>query len=356
MSLQEAVNKILSQWMKGTGPDNDIVMGSRIRLARNIAKIPFPAVANDQQLSHVSDLVRSSVTGNSKSDLEYFGVASMARLERELLVEKHLISPQQTRDVKHKAVVLRGDELVCIMVNEEDHLRIQSIYPGFQLQSAWEQCDQVDDTIGEKLEYAFSPELGYLTACPTNVGTGLRASVMLHIPALVMTKQVQRLVPAINKLGLAVRGLYGEGTEAVGNIYQISNQLTLGHSEKEIIQHLATVARQIIDQEREARKRLMQIGKAELEDRTYRALGVLSQARMISSQEAMQLVSEVRLGVDMGLIKELDASFPKSLVFLIRPAHVQKLIGRDMDANERDAYRASLIREYLTTGMQEKNA
>jgi len=331
-------------------------MGSRIRLARNIAKIPFPAVAKDDQLSHVADLVRSLPICNGKADMDYLGLANMPRLERELLVEKHLISPQQTKDVKNKAVVLRHDELVSIMVNEEDHLRIQSIYPGFQVQSAWEQCDQVDDMIGDKLEYAFSPELGYLTACPTNVGTGLRASVMLHLPALGMTKQMQRLVPAINKVGLAVRGLYGEGTEVVGNIYQISNQLTLGHSEKEIIQHLATVAKQIIDQEREARRQLMQVGKAELEDRTYRALGVLSQARVISTQEAMQLVSEVWLGVDVGLIKELDSSLPKFLVVLIRPAHVQKLIGRDMDAGERDVFRASLIRAYVNSGLQEKNA
>lgn len=356
MSLQEAVNQILSQWMKGTGPDSDIVMGSRIRLARNIAKIPFPAMANDEQLAHVTDLVRTVVGGNDRINADYLSIAEMPKLERELLVEKHLISPQQTRNVKHKAVVLHRDELASIMVNEEDHLRIQSIYPGFQLQSAWEQCDQVDDAIGEKLEYAFSEELGYLTACPTNVGTGLRASVMLHLPALAMTRQMQRLVPAINKLGLAVRGLYGEGTEAVGNIYQVSNQLTLGHSEKEIIQHLATVATQMIDQEREARQQLMQVGKAELEDRTYRALGVLSQVRIISSQEAMQLVSEMWLGVDMGLIKELDCSIPKFLVVLIRPAHVQKLIGRDMDAAERDVYRASLIREYVQTGLQEQNA
>ncbi|NMB45378.1 MAG: protein arginine kinase [Firmicutes bacterium] len=342
--------------MRGQGPDSDIVMGSRIRLARNVAKIPFPDMASDEQLTHITELARSVAVHDSQANMDYFSIADMPILERELLVEKHLISPQQTKNVKHKAVVLRRDELVSIMVNEEDHLRIQSIYPGFQLQSAWEQCDQVDDVIGEKLEYAFSTELGFLTACPTNVGTGLRASVMLHLPALVMTRQMQRLVPAINKLGLAVRGLYGEGTEAVGNIYQISNQLTLGHSEKEIIQHLATVARQIIDQEREARQQLVRIGEAELADRAYRALGILTQARIISSQEAMQLVSEVWLGVDMGLIKELDARIPRYLVVLIRPAHVQKLIGRNMDAAERDMYRASLVREYMHTGLQEKNA
>ena len=347
MSLQDAVNKILSQWMKGAGPEDDIVIGSRIRLARNIARIPFPAAANDQQAAHVNELVRSVVESNAAFDLDYLSLVDMPKLERELLVEKHLISPQQAKDVKHKAVALSRDELMSIMVNEEDHLRIQSIYPGFQLQSAWEQCDQADDVFGEKLEYAFSTDLGYLTACPTNVGTGMRASVMLHLPALVMTKQMSRLVPAVNKLGMAVRGLYGEGTESVGDIYQISNQLTLGHSEKEIIQHLATVARQVIDQERGAREQLLKLGQAQLEDRCYRAYGILSQARLISSQEAMQLVSLVWLGVDLGLIKEVDARMPKSLVVLIRPAHLQKLIGRNMDAGERDVYRASLIREYL---------
>ena len=341
--------------MKGRGPNNDIVMGSRIRLARNVAKVPFPAMANDEQLAHVCELARS-VTAHRRLDMDYFSIAQVPRLERELLVEKHLISPQQTREVQHKAVVLRKDELVSIMVNEEDHLRIQSIYPGFQLESAWEQCDQIDDVIGENLEYAFSAELGYLTACPTNVGTGLRASVMLHLPVLSMTNQMQRVIPVINKLGLAVRGLYGEGTEAVGNIYQISNQLTLGHSEQEIIQHLTTVARQIVDQEKEARQQVVQIGKAELEDRTYRALGVLSQARVLSSQEAMQLLSEVWLGVDVGLIQELDSQILKSLVVLIRPAHLQKINGKDMDAAERDVYRAHLVREYIQTGLEEKNA
>ncbi|HHV93949.1 MAG TPA: protein arginine kinase [Firmicutes bacterium] len=349
MSLQDAVNSILSQWMKGRGPEDEIVMGSRIRLARNIAKIPFPSAADDQQAAHVNELVRSVVESTDKLDWKYLSLIDMPRLDRELLVEKHLISPQQARDVKHKAVVLSRDEVVSIMVNEEDHLRIQCIHPGFQLESAWEQCDRVDDILGDKLEYAFSTDLGYLTACPTNVGTGLRASVMLHLPALAMTKQMAGLIPAVNKLGIAVRGLYGEGTESVGDIYQISNQLTLGHSEKEIIQHLATVARQVIDQEKGAREQLLKVGRAQLEDQCYRAYGVLSQARLISSQEAMQLVSLVWLGVDLGLVKEVDTQIVKSLVMLIRPAHLQKLIGRNMDAGERDVYRASLIREYLQT-------
>jgi len=356
VGLKEAANKILCRWMKGTGPNDNIVVGSRIRLARNIAKVPFPATASEGQLAHVGDLVRMATVANGQSNMDYLAIAEMPRLERELLVEKHLISPQQTRDVKHKAVVLGRDELVSIMVNEEDHLRIQSICPGFQLESAWEQCNQVDDTLGDSLEYAFSPELGYLTACPTNVGTGLRASVMLHLPVLTMTQQMQRAIPAINKLGLAVRGLYGEGTEAVGNVYQISNQLTLGHSEQEIIQHLATVARQIIDQEESGRKQLLEVGKAQLEDRTYRSLGVLSQARVISSQEAMQLLSEVWLGVDLGLIKELDPKTLKSLVVLIRPAHLQKIIGKEMDTGERDGFRGDLVREYIRMGAKEKDS
>lgn len=354
MSIPEAVNNVLCQWMQGRGPEDDIVLGSRIRLARNVAKIPFPAMANDEQLTHICEIARSA-TADKELDMDYLAMAQVPKLERELLVEKHLISPRQTREVEHKAVILRKDGLVSIMVNEEDHLRIQSIYPGFQLESAWEQCDQADDAIGEHLEYAFSPDLGYLTTCPTNVGTGLRASVMMHLPVLSLTNQMQRLIPVVNKLGLAVRGLYGEGTEAVGSIYQISNQLTLGHSEREIMTHLKAVASQIVDQEKEARQQVLRVGKAELEDRTYRALGVLSQARVLSSQEAMQLLSEVWLGVDLGLIKELDAQMLKSLVVLIRPAHLQKISGKDMDTDERDVYRAHLVREYIQTGLEDAN-
>ena len=355
MSVPEAVNNVVAKWMKGRGPDDEIVLGSRIRLARNVTKVPFPAAATEEQLGHVCEIAKSA-TADNKFNLDYFAMAHIPQLERELLVEKHLVSPQQIQNVHRKAVILRKDELVSIMVNEEDHLRIQSIYPGFQLDSAWEQCDQVDDVISERLEYAFSQGLGYLTACPTNVGTGLRASVMMHLPVLSITKQMQRVIPAVNKLGLAVRGLYGEGTEAVGSIYQVSNQLTLGHSEQEIIAHLETVARRIIEQEKEARQQILTMGKARLEDRTYRALGVLSQARVLSSQEAMQLLSEVWLGVDLGLIKELDAQILKSLVVLTRAAHLQKVGGKTMDTEERDVYRAELVREYIRSALMDIDA
>lgn len=357
MSLQEAINRILSRWMKGSGPDNDIVIGSRIRLARNLNKIPFPAVASDEQLAHVVDLVRSVVKRErSLADMDYLILSEVPRLERELLVEKHVVSPQHIKNVRHRAVVLRRDESVSVMVNEEDHLRIQTIYPGFQLEKAWEECTRVDDAFESQLDFAFSPEYGYLTACPTNLGTGLRASVMVHLPVLTMTDQMKRVVSAINKFGLAVRGLYGEGTDVLGNIYQISNQVTLGHSETEIIQHLVNVVRQIISQERQARQQLVAAKRLELEDKTYRSLGILSQARRISSHEAMQLLSDVRLGIDLNLIRELQPRILQELLVLIRPAHLQKIMGRDMEAPERDVYRASLIRERIRLGLNEDNS
>lgn len=352
MSLDDLMNRSIPGWMRDSGPEDDIVIASRIRLARNIAGIPFPAVANDDQLRHVGDVVESVVQtagrqGSASAGLIYRPMAEVEKLERELLIEKHLISPQHVRDVRNKAVVLRRDEMVSIMVNEEDHLRIQALYPGLQLDTAFGIADEIDDLFDSNLQYAFSEEIGYLTACPTNVGTGMRASLMVHLPALGLTNQMQRVVSAVRQFGLTVRGLYGEGTEALGNIYQISNQVTLGHTEQEIIDHLRNVADQIIAQERKARSALIESDHLALEDKVWRAYGILANARVLSTTDAMGLLSTVRLGIDLGLIKHLQPKILQELMVLIRPAHLQYIMGRDMDAPQRDQYRASLIRERL---------
>lgn len=336
--------------MKGSGPERDVALGSRIRLARNVAGTPFPAVASREQLATVMEAVGAAVESAPElQQLEFIKTDSLSPLERKLLVERHLISPRHAEETGQRAVALRRDEAVSVMVNEEDHVRIQVLMPGMQLPEAWRLADEIDNAFDERLSYAFEERRGYLTACPTNVGTGLRGSVMVHLPALAMTKQMHRIVAAVGKFGLVVRGLYGEGTQASGNIFQFSNQVTLGHPESEIVQHLINVTRQVIDQEREARQTLLRRSKVRLEDRVMRAYGTLAHARVLSSAEALQLLSDVRLGIDTGLIDGLPPQILQELLVMIRPAHLQKRTGQDLGPDARDELRATLVRERLVT-------
>lgn len=354
MSLRDIMKKTLSEWLKGTGPENDIVIGSRVRLARNLAGVPFTAVAGDKQLGEVVSQVKEAMDKSAeKEEYEFVQLSDVPYLERQLLIEKHLISPQHAEQVKQKAVVLRQDEATSIMVNEEDHLRIQALFPGMQLDDAWHLCSQVDDHYEEHLVYAFSEEHGYLTSCPTNVGTGMRASMMLHLPALTMTNQIRRVIGAVSQFGVAVRGIYGEGTDVLGNIYQMSNQVTLGRTEQEIVQHLTTVTRQVIDQERQARQYVAQRNRNKLEDRVWRSYGLLANARMMSSHEAMKLLSDVRLGIDLDIVKGLEARILQELLVMIRPAHLQHIMGQEFDSHERDIHRAALIRERIRLAPKE---
>jgi protein arginine kinase len=236
------------------------------------------------------------------------------------------------------------------MVNEEDHLRIQCLFSGLQLDEAWQLASQVDDAFEERLNYAFSPDYGYLTSCPTNVGTAMRASVMMHLPALVLTQQTSRIFAAITKLGFAVRGIYGEGTEARGNLFQISNQITLGQSEEDIVSHLKGVTRQIIDQERAAREHLLNENREQIEDRVARSYGIMANARIMSSEEAMKLWSDVRLGVDLKIISGIKVQVMNELLILIRPAYLQIMAGQELNPLERDMKRAALLRERMRPG------
>lgn len=349
MSLKDIINKTLSEWMKGTGPEPDIVIGSRVRLARNLNRVPFPTVATRDQLGFVVEQAQSALkkTDGALGNIDMIHLIEVPPLERQLLVEKHLISPDHIKQVMHKAVMLRDDEAVSIMINEEDHFRIQALFPGLAPLAAWELCSRVDSAFAQLLDFAFDDRIGYLTACPTNVGTGLRASIMMHLPALTMTDQIKRVIGAVTKFGLAVRGIYGEGTEVLGNIYQLSNQVTLGHTEEEIIRHLHNVTMQVIEQERNARNRILSSGRISLEDRVYRSYGILANARMMTSHEAMQRLSDVRLGIDLGIVKGLEPRILQELLVMIRPAHLQKLMGQELDAPARDEHRAALIRERL---------
>ena len=343
------VRRHVRGWIVGDGPESDVVLGTRVRLARNVEGIPFPGVATPEQLREVATRCRQAILSLDRASggpLTFSRMSEIAPLERELLVERHLISPMHTQDVREKALALRDDESVSLMINEEDHLRLQTLFAGFQLEQALDLADRIDDRLSETLEYAFSERVGYLTAWPTNVGTGLRASVMLHLPALALTGMLQQVLSAVARFGVAVRGLYGEGTESVGNIFQISNQVSLGRSEDEILKHLSNLAREVIAQERAARQRLV-ADRAALEDRVWRSYGVLRYSRAITSQEAMQRLSDVRLGIDLGIIKGLDHRILKELLVLIRPAHLQSFMGRELSPAERDVHRAALIRERI---------
>ncbi|ADG81130.1 protein arginine kinase [Thermincola potens] len=348
MSIEKTVSRPVSNWAKGDGPESDIVISSRIRLARNISGYAFPHTMSNQAADEILNAVRLAVDNDEVRQefgpLEFVRLEELSPVERQILLEKHLISPQLLEDIKNRAVILSEDESLSIMINEEDHLRIQLFLPGLQLEEAWQKANRVDDLLEKTLDYAFCEQRGYLTACPTNVGTGLRASVMLHLPALVIAGQINNIITAISQLGLAVRGYYGEGTKAVGHLFQISNQITLGQAEEEIIRNLLTVARQIINQERSARAALYKNNKSQLEDKIFRSLGILSYSRMITTEEALTMLSDVRLGIALGILDNLTQRDINELMMLIRPAFLQKMAAREMTAQERDTERARIIR------------
>lgn len=338
-----------AEWLKGTGPCPEIVLSSRIRLARNLNHSPFAHWADKKQGETVlEEAKKAAATSPFLKGSLFLKLGDLSSIDKQFLIERHLISREHAVDVDHKAVCITPNETVSIMVNEEDHLRIQVLQSGFNLMEVWRISDRIDDDLAEHLPYAFSSEWGYLTCCPTNTGTGMRASVMLHLPALVMTKQIDKIIHMISKLHLTARGFYGEGTQASGNLFQISNQVTLGHSEMEIIDGLERVIRQIIDYEQNARKTLLTQDKAELHDRIFRAYGTLKGAYIITSNETIDLLSMVRLGVDIGLVKELSRELLNELFILTQPAHLQKLEGKALSSSQRDVKRAMIIRSKLS--------
>jgi protein arginine kinase len=334
--------------MEDRGPDMEIVISSRVRAARNIKGHTFPCLASDEETAAVLEKISSvMVAKDDFVEFYYWPMEQISDLEKQVLVEKHLISPFLARESKYGALFLRQDEAVSIMINEEDHLRIQAILPGLQLEEAWREAGLCDDLIEGDLEYAFDEHFGYLTACPTNMGTGLRASVMLHLPALIMSGQINRFLGALSQVGLTVRGLYGEGTEIVGNLVQVSNQVTLGQSEEEIIHNLYVVIRQVIEQEQNVRQALLDKNRANLADKAYRALGLLKYAQVMSSHEAIGLISDLRLGYDLGLIKDVDYKLLNELLVIIRPGCLQLLATRELNNSERNLQRPAQIKETL---------
>lgn len=330
--------------------ESGIVVSSRVRLARNCADYPFPPRLGIDEAKKVVDTFKSAVTDSKNSlseKLVFIDATKIPILEKACLVEKHLISRDFASKKEATGLVISKDEDISIMINEEDHLRIQSILGGLQISKCWGNCNMVDNIIEENVDYAYSNQLGYLTSCPTNVGTGMRASIMVHLPALTILGYLKNVIETVNKLGITVRGLYGEGSEFMGNLYQFSNQVSLGQPEEEIITKIEVIAQRIIEQEMLAREKLLGT-RFQLEDRLFRSYGIFTNARILSSNECMKLLSDVRLGTELGIINNVNMEVINELMIITQPANLQKYCQSILTTPiDRDIKRAELIREKL---------
>ncbi|MGH7180305.1 MAG: protein arginine kinase [Tepidisphaeraceae bacterium] len=337
------------EWLRGSGPMSEIVISSRMRMARNLSANRFLSRCTRNQRQLIEHKIRDTILAAQLAPQTlYVDLEQAPDIDRQLLVERHLISKQHATSEGSRGVAIGENETLSIMVNEEDHLRIQVLRSGLQLEEAWEQINAIDDKLESRLDFAFNPRFGYLTACPTNVGTGIRVSVMLHLPALKLTGEIEKVFRAAKDMRLAVRGLYGEGTEATGDFYQISNQTTLGKSEDEIISDFKhVVIPKIIDYEHHARKTLLADRTVALDDKCCRALGVLRSARLLASEEVLFLLSHLRMGIHLGRIKDIDLRTINELFLLTQPAHLQKLHNRKLEGDQRRAARAEYIRQRL---------
>ncbi len=337
-----------ADWMQSQGPYSEIVLTSRVRLARNLAGMAFPGWASKSDRQLTLDSIYPAVEGlDEMKDAFSEKLESLNSIRKQVLVERHLISREHAARNAGSAAVMDSRQSISIMINEEDHLRMQSIEPGLNLEGAYKAIDGVDSRLEETLDYAFDAQLGYLTACPTNLGTGMRASVMLHLPALVLTEQINQVVQAVNKIGLAVRGLYGEGTEALGNLFQVSNQNTLGEKEEEIIARLERVVGQIINNEQNARQSLLEDKPNTLFDQIGRAYAVLRHSYIIASKEALNLLSMLRLAVDLECLPPDTRESIDLLLMQIQPAHLQITAKSKLSAEKRDTLRAEIMRRQL---------
>lgn len=330
-------------WYTKSGNEGDVVLSSRVRLARNIKGIPFPERASSEDNQKVIDLCKKAV---KKSKLKFIDINAMKDYERQAIAECHLISPQMMDDSIKRGVLLSDDSSISVLINEEDHLRIQCMEAGLELQKCFKKANETDDMIEESLDYAFDSEYGYLTCCPTNLGTGMRASVMVHLPALTASGSINSIIDSLSRLGMTVRGIFGEGSTAVGNIYQISNQTTLGETEENILERFEQIIGEVIDKERTMRENIYKSQKYQTEDRLKRSFGVLINAVILSSKEAINRLSDVRFAVELGIIKGIDYEKLNTATYAILPANIIKNYNMT-NAGERDLKRAEIIREIL---------
>lgn len=336
-------------WMAHEGPDHDVVVSSRIRLARNVSNFPFKPRLSDERAKELEGHLKARLLAlDVARDQTYISLEGLHDLDRELLFERHLISMELARGSGPRGVFFSRSRNLSVMVNEEDHMRLQVFGPGQDLAGLLELLRDVDRRVAIEVEYAYHPRFGYLTACPTNVGTGLRISVMLHLPALVYSKEIEKVFNAAAKMKLAIRGFYGEGTSYLGDFFQVSNQVTLGRSPEKLLNDVSKVLPKLVEQEREVRRAILKEQGKGLEDRIFRAFGVLAYARRINSQEALDLLSQVRLGVCLGILQGLELKTVNELLVVSQPAHIQVLEKRDLKEEERDLVRARYIRQRLS--------
>lgn len=352
MDLDRTIHRFASQcgeWLRGSGPESDIVISSRIRLARNLADFPFVRRCTEHDRAAVDRTVREKLNSCPQlAGLIFLNVAELEAVDRQFLVERQLISRELSEATGARSVAIDPHEKYSLMVNEEDHLRIQLMKSGLDLESAWQQINEIDDQIESRLNYAYHDRLGYLTACPTNVGTGMRVSVMMHLPALVITRQIDKVFSSLQKISLAVRGLYGEGSQAMGDFYQISNQITLGRTEEDLVRQVGDVVPVLIDYERRARDYLIRDSQQDLHDRVSRAFGILCSAQTISSEETMHLLSSVRMGINLGLIRDIEIPTINQLFIHTQPAHLQKIRGVELGTADRNIERALYLQRHLS--------
>ena len=340
--------KTLSGWLTGEGEESMVVLSTRVRLARNVANLPYPA-ATDTETREKTINYFESARSRSKmlNDGNFLKAIDLDQLDRDFLIERHLMSPTFMHDNSARALYINATEQISIMINEEDHFRIQALSPGLNPSEAFKTASEYDAEIGKYIEYDYDSDYGFLTACPTNVGTGMRVSVLIHLPGLVITKDIDRVINRISQQGVDVRGFYGEGTDVLGNLFQISNHTTLGISEKQILELIGRIAKGIIEDEAAARDRLKEEAATQIEDKIWRAYGILKSARLLTAEEVMNLLSAVRLGAAMGIINNIKTATLNEILLLSQPAHLQKYYTREMDTDERDLIRASMVRDKL---------
>lgn len=344
----EQMAKKPAVWLSGESSDSQVVLSSRVRLARNIANSPFPSRADTDARERVLSFVKNALKKSPDlSQGTFVNCSQLNDLDRSFLVERHLVSLEFTQLRDFSALLIGKNENLSVMINEEDHLRIQALASGLEIREAFRMADHVDDELAKSLEFAFDPAFGYLTSCPTNTGTGMRASVLIHLPGLALTREIEKVISQISKLGLVVRGFYGEGSDVWGNLFQVSNQTTLGRSEQDLLESLERVTRQIIEYEENARKRLFNEAKEQIEDKIWRAYAILKYARTLTSEETLNMLSAIRLGIGMAVLDIVSLSQVNEILALTQPAHLQKYFKKRMEPGERDQVRAELVRSKL---------
>ncbi len=345
------VNKFIgksSKWLNGNGKNSDIIISTRIRLARNLRGFRFTNCPVNKELEEIIDSVKKAVVNSDFiNEMEFIKLHSISDLDREFLVERHLISPFCAKMNTPRAIFIGKGEFYSIVINEEDHLRIQSIQSGLDVENAWENIKKIDDVLKENVRYAYTDELGYLTACPTNTGTGMRVSFFCHLPGIVLTKRLEEFLDKWIPAGITVRGFYGEGTDAMGNIFQVSNQITLGISEKDTIAKIKNVAKRFVQFEKESREKLMNEDRIQVEDKVERSKAILQNAKIIPSLEFMSLLSAIRLGVDLKILKRIQRKILNELMIIVQPAHIQKFKGKKLNELEKDILRAEIIKSKI---------